>query len=251
VRGNQARDPARTATWQSSRPLRALSTLLIVVGVLVLADVGVTMVWQEPFTALIAIHDQHELAGQLRTLEGQGPTPLELAELRHMPRLHRRIALLARSLRRRVPRGAAAGRLVIPALHENLVLVNGTDGASLRKGPGIYTSTPFPGVAATTAIAGHRTTYLAPFRHLDRLKHGDTIDVRMPYADFHYTVQATQTVGPHARWILRSQGYDRLVLSACAPLFTATNRIVVFARLRSMVPVQAFVESHTFVESHA
>lgn len=227
-----------------NRVLRALSTLLIVAGLGVFADVGVTMVWQEPITALIALHDQHELSGQLKRLEAQGPTPLELAELGHMPRLHARIALLARSLRKRVPRGNAVGRLVIPALHENLVLVNGTNTASLRKGPGIYTSTPFPGVAATTAIAGHRTTYLAPFRHLDRLKRGDTIDVRMPYADFHYTVQSTQTVTAKSRWILRSQGYDRLVLSACAPLFTATHRIVVFARLRNLVANSAYVESH-------
>jgi sortase A len=224
--------------------VKTLSTLLIVAGLAVLADVAVTMVWQEPITALIALHDQHELSGQLKALEAQGPTPLELAELRHMPRLHRRIAVLARSLRTRVPHGAAVGRLRIPHLHENLVLVNGTTASALRKGPGIYTSTPFPGVDATTAIAGHRTTYLAPFRHLDRLDHGDAIDVRMPYADFHYTVQGTEVVSAHARWILRSQGYDRLVLSACAPLFTATHRIVVFARLRNVVPNSTYLDTH-------
>ncbi len=224
------------------RALRALSTVLIVAGVVLLADIGITLVWQEPITALIALRHQDQLAGQLKTLEVSGPTPLEVAELQRLPDLHRRIALLARSLRRRLPRGAAAGRLRIPALHQSMVVVNGTDAASLREGPGIYDATPFPGVAATTAIAGHRTTYLAPFRHLDRLKHGDAIELRMPYANFRYTVQGSQTVSPKATWILHSQGYDRLVLSACAPLFSASHRIIVFARLRNVVAIRSFVE---------
>jgi sortase A len=224
------------------RLLRGLSTVLIVAGVAVLADVGLTLVWQEPITALIALRHQDALAGQLRGLEAQGPTALELAELGRLPSAHSRIALLARSLRRRLPRGAAAGRLKIPRLGQSLVVVNGTDSSSLHEGPGIYDQTPFPGVASTTAIAGHRTTYLAPFRHIDRLQRGDGIELRMPYADFRYTVQGSQVVGAGATWILRSRGYDRLVLSACAPLFSASHRIVVFARLDNVVLDRSFVD---------
>lgn len=225
-----------------TRFLHGLSTVLIVAGVALFVDVAVTLVWQEPITALIALRHQDELSGQLRGLEARGPTALELAELRGLPDVHSQIALLARSLRRRLHRGAAAGRLEIPRLGQNLVVVNGTDEASLRAGPGIYDQTPFPGAAATTAIAGHRTTYLAPFRHIDRLQRGDAIDLRMPYADFHYTVQSSQVVDAGALWILRSRGYDQLVLSACAPLFSASHRIVVFARLASVIPDRSFVE---------
>ena len=224
------------------RVARGLSTVLIVGGVLVLADVGITLVWQEPLTALITLRHQHELSGQLNTLEAQGPTAFELAQMRHLPTLHRRVELLARSLRRRLGRGAAAGRLKIPRLHQSVVVVKGSDAGSLHEGPGIYDSTPFPGATRTTAIAGHRTTYLAPFRHLDQLHRGDTIELKMPYADFRYTVQGLQTVAPSATWVLRRRSYDRLVLSACAPVFSASKRIVVFARLASVVPVRSFVE---------
>jgi sortase A len=226
------------------RILRGLSTVLIVAGGALLVDVAATLVWQEPVTAFIAQRHQDALAGQLRGLEAQGPTPLELAGLRGLPGVHRRIALLARSLRGRLRQGAAAGRLVIPRLGKTLVVVNGTGAASLRKGPGIYDATPFPGVTSSTAIAGHRTTYLAPFRHIDRLRRGDAIELRMPYADFRYVVQSSQVVGAGALWILRRHGYDRLVLSACAPLFSATHRIVVFARLASVVPDRSFVRAH-------
>jgi sortase A len=76
------------------------------------------------------------------------------------------------------------------------------------------------------------------------LSKGDTIELKMPYADFRYTVQGSQTVAPGATWVLRRRPYERLVLSACAPLFSASKRIVVFARLASVVPVRSFVEHH-------
>ena len=228
----------------SARLLRGLSTVLIVAGVALLADVVATLLWQEPITALIALRHQHQLAAELATLEARGPTALELAELRGLPDPHRQIAVLARSVRRRVPRGAAVGRLFIPRLGKSLVVVNGSDAASLRGGPGIYDETPFPGATQTTAIAGHRTTYLAPFRQVDQLRRGDAIELRMPYAAFHYTVQYTRTVLPERaldspRPRLRPPRPVRL-----SPLFSASHRIVVFARLAGVVPNGSFVRHH-------
>ena len=112
------------------------------------------------------------------------------------------------------------------------VVVQGTDSASLRKGPGHYPSTTFPGLPGTVAIAGHRTTYLAPFRDVDELKHSDRILLTMPYGRFTYAVQRTQIVKPTALWVTRDVGYQRLVLSACHPLYSAAERIIVFARLQ-------------------
>jgi sortase A len=86
------------------------------------------------------------------------------------------------------------------------------------------------------AIAGHRTTYLAPFRHIDELKPGDQIVLRMPYGEFTYIVQFHRIVLPTALWVTKNVGYDRLVLSACNPLYSAAQRIVVFARLRTIKP---------------
>jgi sortase A len=121
-------------------------------------------------------------------------------------------------------------------MNTNMVVVKGSGGSALRKGPGFYDRSPLPGVPGTIAIAGHRTTFLAPFRHIDRLRAGDTITLRMPYATFTYRVDERRIVKPNATWITRRTGYDRLVLSACHPLFSAAQRIVVSARLRSTVP---------------
>ena len=118
-------------------------------------------------------------------------------------------------------------------------VVQGTDASSLEKGPGHYPATALPGLAQTVAIAGHRTTYLAPFRHLDVLKPGDQVVLTMPYGRFTYVVQYHRIVVPTALWVTRNVGYDRLVLSACNPLYSAAQRIVVFARLQDMQPAGA------------
>ena len=216
------------------RLLRAVSTVLIAAGLLMLLDAGLTVAWQEPVTALLAKLRQNQLGDDLDRLERAEPTPLERRALEHLTTDRQRIAFLARSLRRRLDEGDAAGRIRIRKIDASYVIVKGTDPAALRKGPGVYDHTPFPGARGTTGIAGHRTTYLAPFRHIDRLGRGDDIEVDMPYATFHYTVQRRQIVTPDSIWIIRRVGYDRLVLSACHPLYSAAKRIVVFARLASV-----------------
>ena len=213
------------------RSLRALSTVFIVAGVLLLLDAGFTLAWQEPVSAIYARITQDRLGGDLADLEAAKPTPLERRTLDELAGAERRLAFLARSLKRRLGRGDAAGRIRIPAIGASYVVVDGTDAASLRKGPGLYPQTPFPGVRGTVAIAGHRTTYLAPFRRIDDLDRGDAITVEMPYATFTYAVERTRIVPPTALWVLRRAKTDRLVLTACHPLYSAAQRIVVFAKL--------------------
>ena len=81
------------------------------------------------------------------------------------------------------------------------------------------------------AIAGHRTTYGAPFRRIDQLERGDRIELRMPYGRFVYRVERTRIVPPTETSVTARVAYDRLVLSACHPLYSAAKRIIVFARL--------------------
>jgi sortase A len=147
------------------------------------------------------------------------------------------VAYLARREQRQLSAGDAIGRLVIPRIGASFQMVQGTDSASLEKGPGHYPDTALPGLGQTVAVAGHRTTYLAPFRHIDALRPGNRIIVTMPYGRFTYVVQYRRIVVPTALWVTRDVGYDRLVLSACNPLFSAAQRIVVFARLRGTVPL--------------
>src|SRR5208282_4046127 len=100
--------------------------------------------------------------------------------------------------------------------------------------------TSFPGIPGTTAIAGHRTTYLAPFRHIDSLRPGNRILLNMPYAHFTYTVIVQEAVSPtDVRAAVGPVGYSVLVLSACTPLFSAAKRLLVFARLTRTVPIGA------------
>ncbi len=213
------------------RALRALSTVLIVAGALMLADAVLTLVWQEPVSALYAKIVQGQLGGDLERLEKRKPTMLDLAALEKLASERRRMAFLARSLRTDTAEGAAVGRVLIDRIDADFVLVNGTDGNDLRKGPGIYDEVPFPGAPGTTAIAGHRTTYAAPFRRIDRLDRGDRVVVEMPYGRFTYEVERTRIVAPTEVSVIDRVSFDRLVLSACHPLYSAAQRIVVFARL--------------------
>ncbi|HKG37890.1 MAG TPA: class E sortase [Conexibacter sp.] len=221
------------------RALRAISTVLIVAGVLMIADAGVTLVWQEPVSALLARIEQNKLSGQLDKIEAAPPTRVQQRVLRALDTQRRRIAFLAREARRAAQTGDPIGRIAIPQIGADFVVVQGTDSATLRKGPGHYPSTTFPGLPGTVAIAGHRTTYGAPFRKVDELRHSDRIVLTMPYGRFTYAVERTQIVKPTALWVTRDVGYQRLVLSACHPLYSAAQRIIVFARLKRVEPLGA------------
>jgi sortase A len=224
----------------SGRGWRVLSIALMLAGALVLIDAGVTLVWQEPITALYAKFRQDDLRGSLRAIEHAAPTAVEQRTLASLPDERHRIAFLARRLERHAADGSAVGRIVIPKIGASYVVVKGTGTEELKSGPGVYSDTAFPGIAGTTAIAGHRTTYLAPFRHIDSLRPGNHILLDMPYAHFTYTVIGQKVVLPtDVRAAIDEVGYTRLVLSACTPLFSAEKRLLVYARLTRTVPVGA------------
>jgi len=212
------------------RGLRLLSSVLIVTGVLLVADAVVTVIWQEPITAIYGKVRQNELGGDLKKLDRAPLSPAERSVLKVLHSNQQRVAFLARSMRRRVHEGQAIGRIKMPHIHANYVMVEGTGAASLRKGPGHYPATPLPGMPGTVAVAGHRTTYLAPFNKLDKLRKGDGVVIEMPYATVRYRVERTRIVKPTAVWVTRAVGYDRLVMTACHPKYSAAERIVVFAR---------------------
>jgi sortase A len=215
------------------RALRALSTVLIVAGAILLADAGVTLLWQEPVSAVYARVQQDRLADGLDRLERVPLEPAEERALEKIPDPRRRLAFRARALGRGAGPGDALGRLQIPAIGLSAVVVQGTGAGDLRSGPGHYADTPLPGQRGTVAIAGHRTTYGAPFRRVDELARGDRIELRMPYGRFAYRVERTRIVAPTQVDVVDRVAYDRLVLTACHPLYSAAQRIVVFARLES------------------
>lgn len=223
--------------------LRLISTALILAGVLLLGDVVVTLLWQEPVTGLIALVKRHDIDHRYLSYITMPLSAGERVSLQRLTSAEERIAFLARQDQDRVPNGAAIGRLTIPNIGVSYEVVQGTTTGDLELGPGHYSSTAFPGLGETVAIAGHRTTYLAPFRNINELHTGDRIELQMPYGTFHYVVQGQRVVRPNAWWIARNLGYERLVLSACNPLYSASQRIAVFARLTSVDPSKTVLDS--------
>jgi sortase A len=196
----------RSAGAAIRRCLRFVAHVLIVSGVLLLSDAGATLAWQEPVSAYMANHQQHDLKVSL-----EHPLP--------------------RVLKRQPLRGDAIGKIELPTLGRSYYVVEGTNASSLRRGPGHYPDTPLPGEHGTTAIAGHRTTHGAPFRTIDKLHPGDRIVLSMPYGRYTYRVYKTRIVAPTEVSVTKRVGFDQLVLSACHPLYSAAQRIVVFAKL--------------------
>jgi sortase A len=139
-------------------------------------------------------------------------------------------------IRRQPLPGDAIGRLLLATLDRSYFMVEGVDTANLRKGPRHYPDTPLPGERGTVAVAGHRTTYLVLFRTIDQLGRGDPVVASMPYGRFAYRVVRTRVVEPTALWVLRRVRFNQLILTACHPLYSAAQRIVVFARFARREP---------------
>lgn len=229
------------------RLARILAWVAVVLGVLALADAAVTLAWREPITALIASIRQEGVERQLAIVEHESPSQREREVLSTLRAERRRVRFLAQRLERRAADGSAVGRITIPHIHISYAMVKGSGESELELGPGIYSkaefpTTTFPGVGTTTAIAGHRTTWLAPFRRVNELHPGDKIFVTMPYARFTYVV-TRQRIVPEAdvEAVVAPSRSPHVVLSACYPLFSAEKRILIFARLAAVKPRGAAV----------
>ena len=213
------------------RALNVLSVALITAGVVILADVAMTLAWKEPLSTVYGSIQQGKAEDSLAELSDSFLNSPERREALTERDPTRRAARLARALAAQVQTGEGIGRIQIPEIDLDMVVVQGTDTASLQKGPGHYPDTAFPGQGRTVAIAGHRTTYLAPFRHIDQIDDGDRITLEMPYGTFTYEVSKHRVVNPDQVGIVRDVGHERLVLTACHPVYSAAQRWAVFADL--------------------
>jgi sortase A len=210
------------------RLLHILSIVLITAGVVALADVGATLLWQEPVSAAYSSYQQGRAGDELSRLEAE----FDPGEIDPGVDETARVRQLAQRFEQRIGNGDPIGRLKVPSIGLNVVLMNGTDTGTLQKGPGRYPQTPLPGLGETTGIAGHRTTYLAPLRRINEIEDGDEVRVELPYATFSYVVEKHEIVDPRDVEIVYPVGYERVVLTACHPLYSAAQRWAVFARLK-------------------
>jgi len=207
---------------------------MVVAGSLLLAWALLVWRWQDPFTALYTRWQQRDLAREYEqrlqrfqtgspVLPAKPPTPVEIAEQ-------------ARKYRRGLREGDAIGRLKIPRLDLNMIVVNGTESSTLKKGPARHRRTFLPGEGKLIYIAGHRTTYSAPFSDIDDLRRGDRVRLELPYATFEYTIRGHRIVEADELSVLRSRGREEVALQACWPRFFASHRYIAYARPVRVIP---------------
>jgi len=214
--------PPVAAPSRIARVLTALGRTLIVCGALVLAFVGYQL-WG---TGLQERQAQRSLLEQFTTVvdpvTGTASAPSEGAPPVFEP----------------AP-GDPVARIRIPAIGVDKIVVWGTDLRDLRDGPGLYEGTPLPGQPGNSAIAGHRTTYGAPFARLDELAPGDLIEVDTAYGSARYRVAGTEIVTPDRIDVVEDNGDDRLTLTTCHPRFSDRERLIVWADLEAPPTVAA------------
>lgn len=232
------------------RAARIGSFAALTAALVISADIATTILWQEPISALYTSVAQSSAAGDLDDLaesfEATEPTGSGATASAGEPgdgagdgpaAAVTQPGALAKRFKRLIEAGKAVGRIKVPAVGIESVFVEGTDLGALRTGPGHYPGTSLPGQGGTVAIAGHRTTYGAPFHDLDSLEPADTITLETPYATATYSVRQTRIVEPTELGIIDPRpGAERLVLTACHPLHSLAQRIAVFARLTSIEP---------------
>jgi sortase A len=142
--------------------------------------------------------------------------------------------------------GSPVGILRIAKIGVDKVIIQGTSDDDLRQGPGHYIGTPLPGEAGNAAIAGHRTTYGAPFYNLDQLTTGDPITVTTVQGTFTYRVTHTVVVDPNDTAVVANTTTAELTLTTCNPRFSASQRLVVHAVLTTP-PAPTLPQPHVSV----
>lgn len=215
-----------------TRAARVLGSLMVVAGIGALAWALTVWQWQDPFTAALNELEQRELADGYE--QSVAARDASLATRGSSPAAE--IPAAAAAWRTSSRTGDAIGKLRIPRLDLSVVLVNGTDTESLKRGPGRYLGSAMPGEGELVYVAGHRTTYGAPFSRIDRMRKGDAVFVETPYATFEYAVTGHRIVPDTQLSVLRSKGFEQIALQACHPRFFATHRYIVYAKPVRVTP---------------
>ena len=222
------------------RAARITGTVMIVAGVLAVAWVVVVWQWQDPFTAVYTKYQQHKLASRFSHTFADYRPP-DVAPRPGVPQNSRaaeqaQVKVAATAYRKSLKEGEPVGRLIVPRLGLKSIVVNGTSHDDLTKGPGRELHTYMPGQGELIYVAGHRTTYLAPFAHIDSLRAGDPITFQLPYATFHYQVTGHSIVPADDLAVLKTHHKEVLALQACHPRFFATHRYIAWAKLVRVEP---------------
>lgn len=237
VDGVDTAEPTRRS--RRKRLVGHFGTVLLGVGLLAIVWAVVTWRAGDPLTALYQRYEQRALRSQLsnstKEFDAQRqsilPTSPRRADEYTLVQAREDLQLLAHAYRRQLNAGDPVGVLTVPELGLRTVVVDGTSAADLRRGPGLDRRTYVPGEGELVYIAGHRTTYGAPFAHIDSLRPGDFAYLELPYAKLTYRITGKRIVDASALGVLRSRGHEHLALQACHPRFFATQRYIADAKL--------------------
>lgn len=206
-----------------------LGTLILIIGLGVLAWSATVYLWKDPFTTTYTAYEQRRLETKLdATFKGWVARPEPVKQTGRPAKAD--VSREARRFRLASEEGDAVARLEIPRLDLDAVIVNGTSSGDLRRGPGRHLETSMPGEDRLVYVAGHRTTFGAPFSDIDKLRRGDVILLGLPYASVKYRVTGHRIVDDNDLSVLESRGREELVLQACHPRFFASERYLVYAR---------------------
>ena len=224
---------------------RRIAKILIVGGLLVLAYAAAVLFWRDPATDLYNRYQQNRLESALEAEFASWDATRRTGEEEERSRSAAARTAAARADTARDARrflaslepGQAFGRIEIHRIDLEAVVVHGTRWkADLSHGPGHYERTAVPGLGKTVGIAGHRTTFGAPFRHIDDIRAGDKITLELPYATFRYRVFEHEIVDSDDWSVIGNRGFDTIMLSACHPLYSADQRWIVYGRLVEVHP---------------
>ena len=228
-RSRPAHSAPRNPLSRIRRIIREIGFDLITAGVVVLLFVGYQL-WG---TGLAEAHSQDQLRqqfsnqvakpAQAQTAPASGPGPASGGDSATVGGSQPALP--------GPPTGTAVAHLVIPKLGIDKYVVQGVEEADLRKGPGHYPGTPMPGEPGNASIAGHRTTYGAPFYRINELQTNDDIFVTTAAGKFRYQVVRSEVVKPSNVSVIAATTDNRLTLTTCTPRFEATDRLIVVARL--------------------
>ena len=209
-----------------------LGTFLLVIGLGVLAWAATVYLWKDPFTTAYTAYEQRRLESNLEEqFENWRPKRQAVSRpTKPGPLPHDDVSREAKRYRLAMDDGDAIAKLSVPRLDLDVVVVNGTSVGDLRRGPGRHEDTFMPGEGELVYVAGHRTTYGAPFSEINELEPGDSITLELPYGTVEYRVTRHRIVDDNDLSVLESNGLEQLVLQACHPRFFASQRYLVYAR---------------------
>lgn len=127
--------------------------------------------------------------------------------------------------------GQVLGKIISKKMGLDAYFVQGVRYSNLVKGPGWFPETARVGGPGNAGIAGHRTSYGAPFGNINRLVPGDKITIQTTDGTFDYFVTEKKVVKPTDTWVLGTSDWSKstLTLVSCHPKFSSKQRIVVTA----------------------